>query len=102
MGAVPQEATLYIAGPRSVKVWVNGKLAEQVEGDLSSPLGVHVFAASVEEYLRPGENTIAIEAVRGRGVSGPGSSALVRQLTSGQVMVAKIVPAGVGWMRRRW
>jgi hypothetical protein len=55
-----------------------------------------VFAASVKEYLRPGENTIAIEAVRGRGVSGPGSSALVRQLTSGQVMVAKIVPAGVG------
>lgn len=96
VGAVPQDATLYIAGPRSVKVWVNGKLAEQVEGDLSSPLGVHVFAASVKEYLRPGENTIAIEAVRGRGVSGPGSSALVRQLTSGQVMVAKIVPAGVG------
>jgi hypothetical protein len=96
VGAVPQQATLYIAGPRSVKVWLNGKLVEQVEGDLTSPLGVHVFAASVKETLRPGENTIAIEAVRGRGVSGPGSSVLVRQLTSGQVMVAKLVPAGEG------
>jgi hypothetical protein len=96
VGAAPREATLYIAGPRSVKAWVNGKLAEQVEGDPSSPLGVHVFAARVEEYLRPGVNTIAIEAVRGKGVSGPGNSMLVRQLTSGQVMAVKIVPAGEG------
>ena len=44
--------------------------------------------------LKTGRNVIAIEAVRGRGVTGFANSALVRQQTFGQVMVAKIVPAG--------
>src|SRR5258708_27669669 len=47
VGAVPAVATLYVAGPRSVKVWLNGQLAEQVESDTTSPLGMHVFAADV-------------------------------------------------------
>src|SRR5579859_4794120 len=70
VAAVPREATLYIAGPRMVDVWLNGMLAEHVESDVTSPLGMHVFAVSVAKYLQPGENTIAIEAVRGRGVTG--------------------------------
>jgi hypothetical protein len=96
VAAVPSVATLYIAGPRSVKVWLNGELAEQVQSDVTSPLGMHVYATSVAKYLRPGANTIAIEAVRGRGVSGFANSALVRQQTFGQVLVAKIVPAAEG------
>jgi alpha-L-rhamnosidase len=96
LSAVPPVATLYLAGPRSVKVWLNGELAEQVQSDVTSPLGMHVFATSVAKYLRPGANTIAIEAVRGRGVSGFANSALVRQQTFGQVLVAKIVPAAEG------
>lgn len=92
VASVPANATLYIAGPRSVKVWLNGQLAEQVESDTSSPLGMHVFATPVAKYLRPGKNTIAIEAVRGRGVTGFANSALVRQQTFGQVIVAKILP----------
>ena len=96
VAAVPQEAMLYIAGPRSVKVWLNGKLAEQVESDVTSPLGMHVFAANVAKYLQAGANTIAIEAVRGRGVSGFANSALVRQQTFGQVLVVKIVAAAEG------
>jgi alpha-L-rhamnosidase len=92
VSAVPREATLYIAGPRRVKAWVNGKLAEQVESDVTSPLGMHVFATDVAKYLLPGANTIAIEAVRGRGVTGFANSALVRQQTFGQVLVVKIVP----------
>lgn len=90
--SVPAEATLYIAGPRSVKVWLNGQMVESVESDTSSPLGMHVFATRVAKYLRAGKNTIAIEAVRGRGVTGFANSALVRQQTFGQVLVAKIVP----------
>jgi alpha-L-rhamnosidase len=93
---VPAQATLYIAGPRSVKVWLNGKLAESVESDTSSPLGMHVFATPVAALLKTGTNTIAIEAVRGRGVTGFANSPLVRQQTFGQVLVAKIIPAPCG------
>jgi alpha-L-rhamnosidase len=96
VGAVPKEATLYLAGPRRVKVWINGQVAEEVESDLTSPLGMHVFADDVARFLHAGKNTIAIEAVRGRGVSGFANSALVRQQTFGQVLVAKIVPRAQG------
>jgi hypothetical protein len=94
---VPRAATLYLAGPRSIDVWLNGMLAEHVESDVTSPLGMHVFAVSVAKYLQAGVNTIAIEAVRGRGVTGFANSALVRQQTFGQVVVAKIV-AGPEWV----
>jgi alpha-L-rhamnosidase len=93
---MPKEATLYLAGPRRVKVWINGQLAEEVESDVTSPLGMHVFATDVSHYLKQGRNTIAIEAVRGRGVTGFENSALVRQQTFGQVLVAKIVPEAAG------
>jgi hypothetical protein len=92
IASVPAQATLYLAGPRSVKVWLNGQMVEQVESDTSSPLGMHVFAVPVAKFLRQGANTIAIEAVRGRGVTGFANSALVRQQTFGQVIVAKILP----------
>ncbi|HTV10069.1 MAG TPA: alpha-L-rhamnosidase C-terminal domain-containing protein [Candidatus Aquilonibacter sp.] len=93
---LPPEATLYIAGPRSVSVWINGQLAERVSSDTSSPLGMHVFAAPVAKFLRSGDNVIAIQAVRGRGVTGFANSAIVRQQTFGQVLVAKIVPRELG------
>ena len=92
LAAVPRQATLYIAGPRSVDVWLNGILAEHVESDVTSPLGMHVFATNVAKYLQPGVNTIAIEVVRGRGVTGFANSALVRQQTFGQVLVVKLLP----------
>ena len=96
VGSVPKVATLYLAGPRSVKVWINGQMAETVESDLTSPLGMHVFAQDVAKYLHAGRNTIAVEAVRGRGVTGFANSALLRQQTFGQVMVAKLVAAPRG------
>ena len=73
--------------------WLNGILAEHVESDVTSPLGMHVFATNVAKYLQPGENSIAIEAVRGRGVTGFANSALVRQQTFGQVLVVKMLAA---------
>ena len=96
VAAGTHEATLYIAGPRSVKVWLNGKLAEQVESDVTSSLGMHVFTTNVAKFLHPGVNTIAIEAVRGRGVTGFANSALVRQQTFGQVLVVKLLSAAEG------
>ncbi len=96
VGPVPKAATLYVAGPRWEKVWINGQLADEVSGDLGSPLGMHVYATDVAKYLKPGKNTIALEVVRGRGVTGFANSALVMQQTFGQVVVAKIVPAAKG------
>ncbi len=94
--SVPREATLYIAGPRSVSVWVNGHMVEKVASDTSSPLGMHVFAMPVANVVRAGDNVIAIEAVRGRGVTGFANSRLVQQQTSGRVLVAKILPRAEG------
>ena len=54
--SVPRDATLYIAGPRSVSVWVNGQPVEKVASDTSSPLGMHVFAAPVARALHAGDN----------------------------------------------
>ena len=96
VSAVPSEATLYVAGPRSVKVWINGQLAEQVQSDVTSPLGMHVYATSVAKFLHAGENILAVEAVRGRGVTGFANSALVRQQTFGQVLVVKLLAAAQG------
>lgn len=96
VGQVPPEATLYVAGPRSVSVWINGQQADRVSGDLGSPLNMHVFKTPVAKYLKPGENVIALQAVRGRGVTGFANSALVRQQTFGQVLAVKILPAAPG------
>jgi len=94
--SVPAQATLYVAGPRWERVWINGMLADEVSSDLSSPLGMHVFATDVAKLLKPGRNVIALEVIRGRGVTGFANSALVRQQTFGQVLVAKILPAAKG------
>ncbi|MDP9039677.1 MAG: alpha-L-rhamnosidase [Acidobacteriota bacterium] len=96
LAAVPPQATLYIGGPRSLRVYLNGTLADQAESDSSSPLGIHVFATGVARLLRSGSNVLAIQAVRGHGVNGYANSALVHQQTSGEVLVAKIVPRGTG------
>lgn len=62
VASVPAEATLYLAGPRSVNVWPNGQMARHAESDPSSPLTMHVFAMQVEKSLHTGQNTIAVEA----------------------------------------
>jgi alpha-L-rhamnosidase len=89
-------ATLYVAGPRSVVVYVNGVLAEKVAADTPSPLGMHVFRTDVTKLLKPGHNLLAIQAVRGRAVPGFVNDAAAMQLIFGEVLVAKIVPAEGG------
>ncbi|MHB1021917.1 MAG: alpha-L-rhamnosidase-related protein [Acidobacteriaceae bacterium] len=93
---VPASATLYVAGPRSAKMYLNGKLVDQVQSDLSSPLGIHVFATDVTGALHTGRNTVALEVVRGRGIVAVTQSLVLKQLTYGEVLVAKIVPAAIG------
>jgi hypothetical protein len=66
--ATPSAATIYVAGPRSAKVYLNGKLAASFNSDIDAPIGFHVFHADVAKLLHPGTNTLAIEAVRGRGI----------------------------------
>jgi len=93
---VPEQATLYVAGPRSAVIYVNGRLVESVESDVTQPLGMHVFAVPVAGFLKAGKNLIAMKVVRGRGVTGFTNSALVMQQTFGEVLVAKIVPHSPG------
>ncbi|MGA2147031.1 MAG: alpha-L-rhamnosidase C-terminal domain-containing protein [Bryobacteraceae bacterium] len=94
--AVPKAATLYVAGPRSARIFLNGKLVDEVASDLDHPLGMHVFSTDVASALRAGSNALALEVVRGRGVSGFANSAKVAQQTFGEVLVVKLVPAARG------
>lgn len=87
----PRAAVLYLAGPRSARVWINGDLVASFSRDIDQPLGVHVFSAEVGRALRTGSNTIAIEAVRGRGIGHAGSNALISQQSYGEVLVVKIL-----------
>ena len=98
---VPPTATLYLAGPRSAKIYVNGELVDRVASDVTSPLGIHVFATDIEKALRSGANTLALEVVRGRGIVSVSNSRIVQQQTFGEILVAKIVPAAPG-IDRRW
>ncbi len=92
----PAQATLYLAGPRSVSLYVNGVLAEQISSDLLNPLDMHVFSVDVARLLKPGRNVLAMEVVRGRGVPGFVNSPLAMQQIFGEVLAAKLIPAPDG------
>jgi alpha-L-rhamnosidase len=96
LAQIPAAATLYLAGPRSAKIYVNGQLVDQVASDVTSPLGIHVFATDITAALRSGANTLALEVVRGRGIVSVSNSRIVQQQTFGEILVAKILPAPPG------
>jgi alpha-L-rhamnosidase len=93
---VPASATIYIAGPRSANVYINGKIVASFNSDIDAPIGFHVFHTDVTHYLSTGENTLAIEAVRGRGIVAGGGPRATQQLAYGEVFVAKIIGAPYG------
>jgi len=93
---LPKAATLYIAGPRSARIWINGTLAATFASDIDAPIGFHVFHADISTLLHAGSNTIAVEAVRGRGIVAATNSLVTQQITYGEVLAAKIVPASFG------
>jgi alpha-L-rhamnosidase len=72
------EATLYVAGPQSITVWVNGTQAAHFDADPLARIDEHVFHADIAHFLHGGDNVLAIEADHG-----------------GQ-LVAKLMPAAIG------
>ena len=96
LASAPKAATLYLAGPRSARIFLNGKLVDEVASDLDHPLGMHVFSTDVASVLHAGSNTLALEVVRGRGISGFANSPKVVQQTFGEVLVVKLLPAARG------
>jgi hypothetical protein len=94
--AVPAQAMLYVAGPREAKVYLNGKLAADLHCDAGNNMVFRTLSADVRAFLRPGRNVVAMEVVRGWGAGHHMNSLLTAQVNSGEVLVAKIVPAGLG------
>jgi len=91
---VPRDATLYLAGPRSAKIYINGKLVDHFDSDLTAPgLDFHVFATPLAGALQPGRNVLALEVVRGKGGPKATTVASTIQIANGKVVVAKILPA---------
>ena len=93
---LPADATLYVAGPREAHVYLNGRRVDNFYLNTDAPIGFHVFHTAVAKALRVGENVLAIEAVRGRGIVCGDSSVATQQLTYGEVLAAKVVPARFG------
>jgi alpha-L-rhamnosidase len=95
VGVVPKEATLYIAGPRSATVVLNGAKVMQFGDDDGGGKGFHVRTAEVAGALREGENLLAIQEVRGHSSLHTGASPVINQVTYGEVLAVKVVPRGI-------
>src|SRR6185312_7459483 len=91
--AVPEHATLYIAGPREATIYLNGRRVGRFQLSLDSALGIRVYSCDVTDALRTGNNVLAIEAVRGPERGNGANSRLGTQLAHGEVLALKIVPA---------
>ena len=96
LAAVSQAATLYVAGPRQARVWINGELAAELSYKAQGHMGFRTQAVSVARWLKAGENTIAVEAVRGYGSHHHTNSVMTSWVNSGEVLVVKILPAAEG------
>lgn len=83
--AVPQQATLYVAGPAALDVYINGKLAGSAQADPSFPVKDPVFAMNVAGFLQAGINTVALKIMP-----------LHPHHHDEPYLVAKIVPRGEG------
>ncbi|MGB7188527.1 MAG: alpha-L-rhamnosidase C-terminal domain-containing protein [Acidobacteriaceae bacterium] len=91
--ATPEHATLYVAGPRSAVIYLNGQRVGGYQLNLDSPLSIRVYAVDVTKDLRAGSNVLAMEAARGPERGNGANSRQGMQLTRGLVLAAKIVPA---------
>ncbi|HEV2425730.1 MAG TPA: alpha-L-rhamnosidase C-terminal domain-containing protein [Terriglobia bacterium] len=78
--AAPHIATLYVAGPDRIRVYVNGRLMANAERDPKSRLRPMVLALPLARALHAGSNTLAME------------------VAGGDRLVAKIVPRAPGLM----
>ena len=65
MAAVPAHATLYLAGPRSATIYLDGKEVGRYQLNLDFPMGIRVYECDVTGVLQAGRNVLAVEAARG-------------------------------------
>jgi alpha-L-rhamnosidase len=93
---LPADATLYVAGPREAHIFLNGRRLDDFYLNTDAPIGFHVFHTSATAALRRGDNVLAIEAIRGRGIVSATESAATQQLAYGEILAARIVPARFG------
>ncbi len=94
--SIARNATLYIAGPRQARAYLNGQLIGEFSSNVDAPIGFRVFHCDAAKALKVGENVLAIEAVRGRGVVSGAGPIETQQLAYGEVLVAKLVPGRFG------
>ena len=92
----PSKATLYVAGPRSALVWLNGELVGRMQFSGGHHMGFGLMSADVSSDLRSGRNVIAMEVVRGYGSHHHSNALKTNWLNSGEVLAVKIVPAPEG------
>src|ERR1019366_468096 len=93
---LPADAILYVAGPREAHIFLNGRRLDDFYLNTDAPIGFHVFHTSATAALRRGDNVLAIEAIRGRGIVSATESAATQQLAYGEILAARIVPARFG------
>lgn len=96
VSSIPHNGTLYLAGPRSATIFLNGILIGHFSTNTDQPINFRVFHADVSAALRTGDNVLAVEAVRGRGVVAGTSPVSTQQLAYGEVLVAKILAGPFG------
>ena len=93
--SLPPHATLYIAGPRSATVMLNGAKVLHFDDGEANGKGFHVMTAEVAASLHTGDNVLAIEEVRGHSSLHTGASPVINQVTYGEVLAVKIVPRSI-------
>lgn len=96
LSKIPIRGTLYIAGPRSARVYLNGILLGDFSTNTDQPINFRVFHADATKALRTGDNVVSIEAVRGRGVVTAASPVTTQQLAYGEVLAVKLLAAPFG------
>src|SRR5215472_11247967 len=96
VGMVPRAATMYVAGPGTATVYLNGERVAHFQSSMEVNIGARVLAIDVTHALKPGTNLVAIEAIRGPEVGSSGNSRREVQLTAGRVLAVKIVPTAQG------
>jgi alpha-L-rhamnosidase len=81
VGRVPASATLYLAGPRHAEVFLNGHPIATFTSNPDAPIAFQVFHAGLAQALQPGDNVLAISAIRGRGIVAGAGPISTQQLT---------------------
>jgi hypothetical protein len=92
----PGKATLYVAGPRSAKVFINGVPLAEMHYAGGHHMSFGTMAVDVGSMLHLGTNVIAIAVVRGYGSHHHTNALKTSWLNSGEVLAVKIVPVAEG------